>query len=536
MSSWFPSSSMNCSNSPSLESDLWAPVVQAWQSSQNATKITTLWQSKKWEPDYSSNKKAYYAVAPSNSSSFNEAPVMGRFNVTRLRQTDALDCVSSYTSSPAQWGVVSLGKTLSPLLRKIGTMTDLSTGENLGTCTLIAHNLVLVARHAVAGRSIQTVNVTFGYTQFQGSLHHHGHTRFEAVLEQNDEDDYAIVQLQKSLGKDLGFVSFNTDSPVMTECALLHYPLGKPLQVSVHTFVHTEYQTDLLTAYHDSDYFSSGGAYFDPSGRMVAIHLGAELQGDTMHLVRSARPLEAIVRQNPHSLLSRFVNRSYSQAASYTANAALLYLPPTDHNYLLDEEGRASEKVLRELLPDNWKKDANIKKKKNGRIWFEKPTLAHIEKTYPKEYETCIERCLGKTGLHKLTHLFSITETIESDHTIPHHVWASTENPKMNKFVKGTGKRSGENEMPAITIPWDIHRILLTTGRSTEAQKFHQSLIDLCDKDQIDEALILCYQDYKNKGLKLTAYKSDIERSLDDYVDLGLISTAQKKKIIKKVF
>lgn len=63
-----------------------------------------------------------------------------------------------------------------------------------------------------------------------------------------------------------------------------------------------------------------------------------------------------------------------------------------------------------------------------------------------------------------------------------------------------------------------------------------QSLIDLCDKDKIDKALIQCYKEYKAKGLNLQSYKNEIKQSLQDHVDLGLISKIQKENIIKKIF
>jgi hypothetical protein len=460
---------------------------------------------------------------------------MGEFNFKRLRQTDVLDHIYSQSSSP-QFGEVSLAHIISPLFSKIGKMENSITGEDLGTCTLIAHNLVLVARHAVEEHNIRKLNVTFGYTEFNGTFYNSGHTSFDRIIEEDAFYDYAIIQLKESLGSRLGFVSLNTEDFSVTEPALLHYPLGKPLKVSVHSFVQTQYQTHCLLTHHDSDYLSSGGAYFDPTGRMIAMHLGAQLEEETMNLLRYALPLEVIVRENPHSLLRKFVQGELSQAQSYTADICLTYLAPTNHNYLIDEEGRESEKVLRGLLTKELKKDKGIKQNQNGTISFSKSNLEYIASKYPKKFELFEEKCLGITGFHGITHLFSVKGVIESDHTIPHNVWKTTTNPKMKKIVKGGGKRKGENEMPAITIPYEIHRDLLTTGGVPGYKVFHQSLVDLCNKDEIDKALIKCYKEYESKGLNLKAYKTEIESSLEDHIKLGLISTSQKKNIIRNVF
>ncbi len=510
------------------------PVSFKSETPHSSTKIAEVGQSKVEEISYSSSKKEFYPIVP-YSGPFHYAPVSSSFDDTRVQQTDVLELISSKSSFSAL-GNVSLAKTISPLWKKMGTITDTITGENVGTCTLIASNLVLVARHSVEGHDIRFLTATFGYTKLHGSVYSVAQTSFTKFIEEDAQSDYAIIKLKEPLGSHLGFVSLNISNQTCCEPALLHYPLGKPLKVSVHEICHTQYQSDHLLAYHDSDYFSSGGAYFDTEGRMIAIHLGAELQGETMNLFRYALPLEAIVRRNPHSLVGKLAGGELSQAFVYdNPFSNSFFLNPVIRDFLIDEEGRESEKSLRKLLGSDLK-DKNIKKNKNGTISFSDSNLEYIANKYGKKYDAFEEECLGKTGLHKLTRLYSVTGVIESDHTIPHHVWAATKNPKMKQVLTGSGKRSGENDMPAITIPYDIHRNLLTTGGVAGYQQFHEILIDLCDKDEIDEALIKCYEEYKSKGLDLQAYKTSIKKSLEDHVSLGLITKGEKRKIIQKIF
>ncbi len=526
------------------------PIVQEWnplQVNYSASieytldpidqKISTLCSSKLLDAEYSSINKSFYQVVPSNTHNFQSPAAKVHFDITELRQTNVLDFISSQNSHPYLFGIVSLVDTISPLINRMGTMEDTVFEDKLGTCTLITHDLVIVARHAVEGRNIQNIRVSFGYTYMNGTFYQAGHTSFKRVVEENVSCDYAIVQLNNPLGKDLGFVLMNFEAPMLAEPALLHYPLGKPLQISVHAFVQTEYQSERLLVYHDSDIFSSGGAYFDPMGCMIAMHLGAELQDKSMNQLRYAIPLELIVRRNPNSLLAKIAKGELLQATdSYHSHVNLYYLAPTDHDYLIDEEGTKSEIILRGLLKNEVKTDTSIIKTSKGKISFSQENLSRIAKKYDKQYKQFVKECLGKTGKHGITHLYSITGVIESDHTLPHSVWAKTTNPKMKKHAKGKGARPGENGMPAITLPWEIHRIIRTTGGVKGHEAFIQSLISLCNNNKIDEAIIKCYEEYEDKGLLLFNYEDAIKNSLEDHVTLGVITTVEKNAIISKFF
>lgn len=485
---------------------------------------------------YSSREKAFYPVVPHNSQTFRYMPVTGHFDITRLGQTNVLDLIYSRPFAPKQFGVVPISETISPLLRKMGTMQDQATGESLGTCTLIAENLVMVARHAVQGRNVQNIHVRFGQTEFNNQSFTTGNASFECVIEDDISCDYAIVQLKEPIGRRLGYVSLSAQEHVMTEPVLLHYPLEQSLKASIQTFVQTSYETKHLLAYHDSDYFSSGGAYFDPQGRMIAMHLGSQLEGDTMNLLRYAVPLRNIVRKNPRSILSLFTAGELSQANSYTHKAAAVFLVPAPHNYLIDEEGYQSEKILRNLLKKHLAKDQKIRRTKSGAISFSETNLSYIASKYPREYNAFIVKCSGITGTHGLTKQYSVKGRIESDHTLPHDVWKSTTNPKMKRLVRGGGTRPGENGMPAITIPYDRHRELRTTGSSTEAKAFRRKLVGLCNQDRVDVALILCFKEYELHGIKLIDYQTQIKHCLTEHVTIGVISRREKQKIERKLF
>ena len=203
---------------------------------------------------------------------------------------------------------------ISPLAQKIGIMHDSATKKVLGTCSLIAHDLVLTARHAIQDLKIRNITVTFGYVKLRGSLCTAAQTTFENVMEENYPCDYAIVQLREPLGKKLGHLRLSSQD-LFSELALLHYPLGKPLKVSVHGSVLTpEYESSRLLVFHDTDSTSSGGCYIDSLGRMGAMHLGAEFDSNGLNLLRYAIPFGEILQSHPDSVLSMLINGSLSHA------------------------------------------------------------------------------------------------------------------------------------------------------------------------------------------------------------------------------
>ena len=353
--------------------------------------------------------------------------------------------------------------------------------------------------------------------------------------------DYAIVVLKDPIGKKLHYnLKLNVNDDLQAEPALLHYPLGKPLKVSVNTVEQTTHQSNYLKVYHDSDYYSSGGAYLDPLGRFTAIHLGAQLDGNKVHISRYALTLKKIVNYNPYSFLNYFANGWASQKQPFFADLHVYYLPSYLRDFFIDEEAYQSQKILTRLLgqyidPNNPLYDRKISLNKNGVVVFSKKNLSYIEDKYPQEFDDFKEECLDVVGVHKMTNQYSVTGHIESDHTLPYNVWHSTTNPTMQALIQGPGKRPGEKDMPAITIPYDTHRILLTTGSSTEVKKFCASLVNLCNQNKVDKALIKCFQEYQAKNFDLKTHKKTIKDSIEEYVKLSVINSKQAKSIIKEL-
>lgn len=128
--------------------------------------------------------------------------------------------------------------------------------------------------------------------------------------------------------------------------ALLHYPLGKPLQVSVNSRDNSTLAALRFMTYHDSDFGSSGGAYMNHEGKCCAIRLGCEREGnDTSHnTTRYALEIKTIYERHSNSLLFKPNGQLFSRP--------LLSLPFVKRGY---EDEKNSSSLRRSALIANKK-------------------------------------------------------------------------------------------------------------------------------------------------------------------------------------
>lgn len=468
---------------------------------------------------YSRADKAFYPVNPYNVGSI-YAPLY-EFDIKSLGQTDALEVASWNNQDP--FGTVPLAKTVHSLMSKVGVIQTVF-GSVLGTCTLISNDLVMTARHVVEGENIQHLVAKFNHLKVPYKTSFVSlHTGLAGVVEDDPDDDYAIIKLNDSIGQ-LGYVSLNGENPFPGETALLHYPLEGRLKVSVNLFDQSVYYSRYLRCFHDSDCCSSGGAYFDPLGRFTAIHLGSELAGDGVNLSRYAITLQAIIDRHPNSLLSGFSSSSLKT-----------FLEPYPRQFLLEEEGAKSQRIFTDSLGNEVSRNRRISLTKAKVVAFSKSNLEYLHNNYQAIFRQVVDQCLYITARHAFTRQYAIIGYIESDHLIPHHVWAATKNAKMKNLVRGSGTRPGENEMPAITIPYHYHRNLRTTGGVEGAKEFHAKLIDLCDKQKVHKAFVKCVKEYRKVGIDLTKrkVKRAIKECLKLHVDMKVMDEKGRDEAIE---
>ena len=173
------------------------------------------------------------------------------------------------------------------------------------------------------------------------------------------------------------------------------------------------------------------------------------------------------------------------------------------------------------------------------------------EKSVPKDFDSVAESmtvfdCLGVGGKHGDTRKYSRIGKIESDHFPPYdaynHLYEKKEDcPSQIKdeVRKRRGKRRGENGLPAITIPYFIHKKLDTTlsgnFRSDQAKDIASGNTCVAIRKNFDN--------YSKKGLfkrsnynchysvfnaLLGQYMKGFEQALGKHKELGFLNESDR--------
>ncbi len=288
------------------------------------------------EPPYYTDAidpKAFYAPIPIDPKSSALSSISGCFPITRMRQRNILDVLAE---DPIDEGHlrdpydISLAKTLGPIWQSVGIVMHV-TGQ-VGSCSLISSNLAMIPCHCVEGVDVRELIVTFSYAQGQGQSYAGIYYQVEGIVAFDSELDYAIIRLQGSPGQQHGRLEMSSVETIDSELALLHHPLRKPLQVSVHAVVQSQYYINTnLSVYHDSHYGSSGGAYISPSRKFVALHLGSERYYQNLNLERLALPIQVIIKKDPQGIVA---NLAYNPNFEPAAEIIAYYLQPILRNFI----------------------------------------------------------------------------------------------------------------------------------------------------------------------------------------------------------
>lgn len=252
--------------------------------------------------NYSTSSRAFYGPVPAGTGGPMYESPMGQFRMDRLPQSDAWETIKRDPIPAGQMlrtYDVSLD-VLRPYAASVGAMRCGNT--QLGSCTLIFANLAMIPCHCIEGLNVKTLEAVFGHVTLDGILHGGYSYQVVQVVEHDPLLDYAIVQLEGTPGITHGRCKIEPNEVACKTPALLHHPLNKPLKLSIHDVV--ENNIGLLSTYHDSDYGSSGGAYINPTGNMVALHLGSSRNNMNLNLERLALPLKEIFAKRPNGVLA----------------------------------------------------------------------------------------------------------------------------------------------------------------------------------------------------------------------------------------
>ncbi len=229
------------------------------------------------------------------------------FRIGQLSQTNVLDAIKGEQTATSTVAGISL-EILRPFAKAVGTMSHNS--KHLGNCSLISLNLAMIPCHCIDDVDVRELRANFGYVCEDNTHHPSMSYNVCEVIAHDQGLNYAIIKLDGQPGLIHGHLKPDSKEVISNTVALLHHPLSKPLKLSINqtTQVTNEFFSRLVVS-HDTDLGSAGGAYLNPSGNMVALHLGSTRgnEKDPLQIIRLALPISKIVTAFPNGILAQYI-------------------------------------------------------------------------------------------------------------------------------------------------------------------------------------------------------------------------------------
>lgn len=266
-------------------------------------------------------RKGFWSAQPNDPNSSLNSKTCGELNVTRLAQTSIQDCKHikpslGHIHSPFD---TSARDIINNAHQCIGRLEQ-KDGAWLGTAILISVNCALVARHSIENIPLIHLRVRFNYSHSNRSFPPFPIiSTISSIIEDDVDFDYAIICLKdihfSGAPIPLPYANLTRDAEISRELILLHHPLGKILQASIHGIDKQANATNYLMTLHDTDFGSSGGAYFNASGDFFALHLGCQVEDTdfiSFNLWRYAIPINTIAKTKPGSFIAKLCDKEIS--------------------------------------------------------------------------------------------------------------------------------------------------------------------------------------------------------------------------------
>lgn len=285
------------------------------------------------DPYYSTSSRSISGPVPYNTVGDGYASLGGKFEVERFKQKDVLDVIREQTTTLKAFEI-SIGSVVKEVYRSVGMV--MCGSDQIGSCTLIAANLAIVPCHCIEALDVSKLTLLIGqYSDNVQKISIPGKQYLiKGVVEHDPELDYAVVLLEGAPGIEYGFARIESDCDLVENPVLIHHPIGKCLKASVAPFVRNAYYSLTLQTYHDSDYGSSGGGYFSPSGSLVAIHEGSERELDGWNLVRLALPIRRILDTHPDGIVANIAYQNFDPKQSFYTQRYLEAIPYCPREYV----------------------------------------------------------------------------------------------------------------------------------------------------------------------------------------------------------
>lgn len=216
----------------------------------------------------------YQSVIPKGASVQRYATLAevehGALDITSLPQTHLIDL--PVLPRPTRFAIPkkSVKELVDNVSHSIGAIA-FKNGIPFASCILLSPSLILTTAHAIEGLPMQSLELILDYELKIWGLDLGRRFAIWHLIEVNAELDYAILTLNISLANFRSPI-FKLHDQQFGICLLISHPQGDPKKVAIHHTLESDYQMLGYVGFHDSYPGSSGGAYINTEGKIVALH------------------------------------------------------------------------------------------------------------------------------------------------------------------------------------------------------------------------------------------------------------------------
>jgi hypothetical protein len=364
-----------------------------------------------------------------------------------------------------------------------------------------------------------------------------------AVLVLDEETKNEVFKVVESFPK----ASFLDQGNVLF--MMIHYANGDHKQVTTGRRQQNSPETLIEQLHMDGGPGASGAPIYSLSRNVVAIQK-AHVQNHQE--IRSLILIKDVIDTEMYECGQSYVKEALVEADSniyqYNPN---MWVDGDQINPFEINEGAQSQRCLLEKIENSGKtlKDEHLNKKGLPKI-SSPSTFHHIETNYPGQLAETVYECLGRGGKHGQTKEWSLKGKVESDHFPPYDAYVKA--LKVEKCTEEVKARINSHlrrdNLPAITIPYNVHRGLDTTGGANDNIKFRREQAESIGEGQFVDAIEKNLRSYCTHGLftrstypnlsnrnfrsLLKKYYVGFENALQEHVNLKFINPEEKKQLL----
>ena len=334
---------------------------------------------------------------------------------------------------------------------------------------------------------------------------------------------------------------------------MIHYANGDHKQVTTGRRQQNSHETLIEQLHMDGGPGASGAPIYSLSGNVVAIQ---KAHVHNHQEIRSLILIEDVIDTEMYECGQSYVKEALVEAESYEYqyNPNMWVDDDQINPFEINEARKSQEYLLSKIQAKNRGRNrklpaAHLNKKGLPKI-SSPSTFDLIETKHPGPLAKTVYKCLGRGGKHGQTKEWSLKGKIESDHFPPFDAYVKALHLlKCKKEVKAriNSNRRRDN-LPAITIPYNVHRGLDTTGNDTDHNEFRKEQAESIGQGKFVDAIEMNLGSYRTHGLftqstypnlsnknfrsLLKKYYVGFKNALQEHVNLKFINPEEKDQLL----